>query len=47
MGLISPVQDSVTLAKIQRIGGRTGAFNTDILYKWLQNQNKSDAALVF
>ncbi|KAL5252680.1 hypothetical protein ACHWQZ_G015451 [Mnemiopsis leidyi] len=45
MGLISPVQDSVTLAKIQRAGGRTGAFNTDILYKWLQSMNKTDAAM--
>ena len=46
MGLISPVQDSVTLSKIQKIGGKTGAFSSDILYKWLKDENKSEAALV-
>ena len=45
MGLISPVEDSVTLSKIQKmIGGKTGAFSSEILYKWLQGQNKTDTA---
>lgn len=46
MGLISPVRDSYTLAKIQKqYGGNVGALKSDTLFKWLKDQNKTELGL--